>query len=77
MIVSTRHRHPRVTDARDEKSRFGETITEIDSIASSIAAAVEQQGAATAEIARNVAQTADAMKVLAGRQAMGKVILHP
>ena len=43
------------------------TITEIDAIASSIAAAVEQQGAATAEIARNVAQTATAANEITGR----------
>jgi methyl-accepting chemotaxis protein len=36
------------------------TIGEIDAIAVSIAAAVEQQGTATAEIARNVAETAAA-----------------
>jgi methyl-accepting chemotaxis protein len=37
-----------------------QTIGEIDAIGSSIAAAVEEQGAATAEIARNVAETAAA-----------------
>ena len=37
-----------------------ETITEVSVIANSIAAAVEQQGAATAEIARNVPETAAA-----------------
>lgn len=35
-------------------SSIGETITEIDQIANSIAAAVEEQTAATGEIARNV-----------------------
>ena len=40
--------------------RIEQTIGEIDAIAGSIAAAVEQQGAATAEIARNVAETASA-----------------
>ncbi len=40
--------------------RIGETITEIDAISGSIAAAVEQQGAATAEIARNMTETAQA-----------------
>jgi methyl-accepting chemotaxis protein len=34
------------------------TIEEVSSIAVSIAAAVEEQGAATAEIARSVQQTA-------------------
>ncbi len=38
--------------------RIEQTITEINSIAGSIAAAVEEQGAATAEIARNVTDTA-------------------
>ncbi len=38
--------------------RIEQTITEINEIASSIAAAVEQQGAATSEIARNVTETA-------------------
>jgi methyl-accepting chemotaxis protein len=47
--------------------RIGENIVEIDSIASSIAAAVEQQGAATAEIARNIAQTARAADEMAAR----------
>jgi methyl-accepting chemotaxis protein len=40
--------------------RIEQTITEVNAIASSIAAAVEQQGAATAEIARNVTETAAA-----------------
>ena len=39
-----------------------QTITEISAIAGSIAAAVEQQGAATAEIARNVSDTAQAAR---------------
>jgi methyl-accepting chemotaxis protein len=43
------------------------TITEIDGIDSSIAAAVEQQGAATAEIARNVTRTAAAANAITGR----------
>ena len=38
-------------------ARIEKTIGEIDGIAGSIAAAVEEQGAATAEIARNVAET--------------------
>jgi methyl-accepting chemotaxis protein len=37
---------------------IGVTINEVSEISSNIAAAVEQQGAATAEIARNVQQTA-------------------
>jgi methyl-accepting chemotaxis protein len=45
------------------------TITEINVIAGSIAAAVEQQGAATAEIARNVADTARAADEMSARVA--------
>jgi methyl-accepting chemotaxis protein len=41
-------------------ARIEHTITEINTIAGSIAAAVEQQGAATAEIARTVSETAAA-----------------
>ncbi len=37
---------------------IGETITTINEIASSIASAVEEQGAATSEISRNVQETA-------------------
>jgi methyl-accepting chemotaxis protein len=37
---------------------IGKTIGEIDQIATTIAAAVEQQGAATQEIARNVEEAA-------------------
>jgi methyl-accepting chemotaxis protein len=40
--------------------RIETTITEIDAIAGSISAAVEQQGAATGEIARTVTETANA-----------------
>jgi methyl-accepting chemotaxis protein len=43
------------------------TITELDAIASSIAASVEQQGVSTAEIARNVTQTAAAADEITGR----------
>jgi methyl-accepting chemotaxis protein len=43
------------------------TITEIDAIAGSIAAAVEQQGAATAEIARNVTETSNAANEVTSR----------
>ena len=46
--------------------RIEQTIGEIDVIASSIAAAVEEQGAATAEIARNVAETASAANEMTG-----------
>jgi len=42
-------------------TRIEQTISEINTIAGSIAAAVEQQGAATAEIARNVTETAGAV----------------
>jgi methyl-accepting chemotaxis protein len=41
-------------------SRIEQTISELDTIAGSIAASVEQQGAATAEIARTVTETATA-----------------
>jgi methyl-accepting chemotaxis protein len=47
--------------------RIGNTISQIDHVASSIAAAVEEQGAATAEIARNVAQTAQAADEMTSR----------
>ncbi len=43
------------------------TISEIDTISGVIAAAVEQQGAATAEIAANVAQTAKAANEMTNR----------
>ena len=41
-----------------------QTIREVDAISVAIAAAVEQQGAATAEIARNVTETAQAAEVV-------------
>jgi methyl-accepting chemotaxis protein len=44
-----------------------QTIDEVNAIAGSIAAAVEQQGAATAEIARNVAGTAAAANEMTSR----------
>jgi methyl-accepting chemotaxis protein len=47
--------------------RIEQTIGEINTIASSIAAAVEEQGAATAEIARNVAETASAANEMTRR----------
>jgi methyl-accepting chemotaxis protein len=43
------------------------TISEVESIANAIAAALEQQGTATVEIARNVAETADAVRAMNGR----------
>jgi methyl-accepting chemotaxis protein len=43
------------------------TITEIDAISGSIAAAVERQGAATAAIARNVTETAQAADAMTSR----------
>jgi len=45
------------------------TIAEVDGISSSIAAAVEQQGAATAEIARSVGETAVAAGTVSARVA--------
>ena len=47
--------------------RIEETITQINAVAGSIAAAVEEQGAATAEIARSVAQTAEAANAVTNR----------
>jgi methyl-accepting chemotaxis protein len=44
-----------------------QTIREVEIISSSIAAAVEEQGAATAEIARNVTQAAEAANAMSGR----------
>ncbi|CAH2601955.1 HAMP domain-containing protein [Rhodovastum atsumiense] len=46
-----------------------QTIREVEGIAGSIAAAVEEQGAATAEIARNVSNAADAARAMSGRAA--------
>ena len=48
-------------------ARIEQTITEVNSIASSIAAAVEQQGVATAGIARNVTETATAANEMTTR----------
>jgi methyl-accepting chemotaxis protein len=45
-------------------ARIEKTIAEINAIGGSIAAAVEQQGVATAEIARNVTQTASAANAM-------------
>jgi methyl-accepting chemotaxis protein len=44
-----------------------QTIREVETISSSIAAAVEEQGAATAEIARNVTQAAEAANAMSDR----------
>ncbi|WP_275266309.1 methyl-accepting chemotaxis protein [Rhodovastum atsumiense] len=46
-----------------------QTIREVEDIAGSIAAAVEEQGAATAEIARNVGNAATAAHAMSGRAA--------
>ena len=48
-------------------ARIEQTITEIDAIGGSIAAAVEKQGAATAEISRNMNETAAAANEMTGR----------
>jgi methyl-accepting chemotaxis protein len=48
-------------------ARIEQTITEIDGIGGSIAAAVEKQGAATAEISRNMNETAAATNEMTGR----------
>ncbi|MGD0432600.1 MAG: methyl-accepting chemotaxis protein, partial [Acetobacteraceae bacterium] len=48
-------------------ARIEQTITEIDGIAGTIAAAVAEQGEATAEIARNVSETATAANDVTSR----------
>ena len=48
-------------------ARLEHTIGEVKEIAQSIAAAVEQQGAATAEIARSVGETANAANAMTAR----------
>ena len=48
-------------------ARIDQTIAEINSIAGSIAVAVKHQEAATAEIARNVVDTAEAANEITGR----------
>jgi len=48
-------------------ARIEQTIGEVNEIATSIAAAVEEQGAATAEIARNVTETASAANQMTQR----------
>jgi methyl-accepting chemotaxis protein len=51
----------------DAVGRISQTIVEIDTIANSIAAAVEKQQVATAEIAHNVSQTAMAADEMTSR----------
>lgn len=51
----------------DTVRRIESTIGEIEGIAGSIAAAVEQQGAATQEIARNIAHGAESSREVAAR----------
>jgi methyl-accepting chemotaxis protein len=46
--------------------QIGDTISRISSIATTIAAAVEEQGAATSEIARNVQRASDGTRQVAG-----------
>jgi methyl-accepting chemotaxis protein len=48
-------------------ARIEHIIGEVNTIAASIAAAVEQQGAATTQIARNVSETAIAAKAMTAR----------
>jgi methyl-accepting chemotaxis protein len=48
-------------------ARIEQTIGEVNTIAGSIAASVDQQGSATAEIARNVSETAVAANEMADR----------
>jgi methyl-accepting chemotaxis protein len=47
--------------------RIEQTITEINAVAGSIATAVDQQGAATAEIARNITETTNAAHEMQAR----------
>jgi methyl-accepting chemotaxis protein len=46
--------------------QIGDTISQLSSIATTIAAAVEEQGAATGEIARNVQRASDGTRQVAG-----------
>lgn len=48
-------------------AEIGETISDIDHISSSIAAAMEEQAAATQEISRNVVETTNASKEVSAR----------
>ena len=54
------------TDAASAIRTIGETVEQINEIASNISAAVEEQGAATQEIARNVQQASQGTKQVAG-----------
>lgn len=53
--------------AVDAVGEIGRTIAEMDEISSTIAAAVEEQGAATQEISRNVIQAAEATREVTTR----------
>jgi methyl-accepting chemotaxis protein len=53
-------------EAANAITAIGSRIHEIDTISASIAAAVEQQGAATQEIARSVQSAAEGTRMLAG-----------
>lgn len=53
-----------VRETIDAVARIEAMVGQIDSISTAIAAAVEQQGAATAEIARNAAETAQAAETI-------------
>jgi methyl-accepting chemotaxis protein len=55
------------TAATEAVAQMVATIGEIEGISTSVASAVEEQGAATAEIARSVAETAHAARVVSER----------
>ena len=55
-----------VVDLIDAIAGIGKTIAEVNDIATAIAAAVEQQGAATDEIARNVQEAAKGTQEVSG-----------
>lgn len=57
-------------DVASAMQRIETTIEQVNIISGSIAAAVEQQGAATAEIARNVTETATSVNEMASRNTM-------
>jgi aerotaxis receptor len=48
-------------------AEIGDRLCEVDEVASAIAAAMEEQGAATQEIARNVGQTAEASREVSSK----------
>ncbi len=54
-------------DAVSSVRQISQVIAEISGIAATIAAAVEQQGAATQEIARNIARAADGTRAVMGQ----------